>query len=170
MRSRRTSIALSKISKKCRIAALNRFDDSYIEKGGKTLLETNLKTAYITEKVQIVQGDITTLKFDDNTFDTLVSSDMMDYLGGKKMIALQELNLVLKPGGKFLLIVAMQNYATFAIASFFSLVAMGSKESWRDLFKRTGFRFLDGGDINGGTYFLLEKPQMINAEKDAKTI
>jgi SAM-dependent methyltransferase len=104
----RTSIALSKIAKKGKIIALDRFDASYIENGGKTLLEANLNTANITDRVQIVQGDVTNLKFGDDTFDMLVSSYMMDHLGEKKMPALKELNRVLKPGGKFLLVVIVE--------------------------------------------------------------
>ena len=166
----RTSIAISKVAGGGKIVALDRFDASYIENGGKTLLETNLKTANITDRIQIVQGDVTNLKFDDNTFDTLVSSYMMDHLGEKKMSALQELNRVLKPGGKFLLVVIVRNYATFAIASFLSLVAMGTKESWRDLFRRTNFTLLEEGDINGGAYFLIQKPKSLNAEERVKTV
>jgi SAM-dependent methyltransferase len=162
----RTSIAVSKVARKGRIVALDRFDASYIENGGKTLLEANLKTANITERVQIVQGDVTNLKFDNDTFDTLVSSYMMDHLGEKKMPALQEFNRVLKPGGKFLLVVIVRNYATFAIASFLSLVAMGTKESWRELFRQTNFRLLEEGDINGGAYFLLEKPKTFNVKEE----
>jgi SAM-dependent methyltransferase len=162
----RTTIALSKTSKKGRIVALDRFDASYIENGGKTLLESNLKAANITDRVQIVQGDVTNLKFDADTFDTIASSYMMDHLGEEKMPALQELNRVLKSGGKFLLVVIVRNYATFAIASFISLVAMGTKESWRELFKQTNFKLLEEGDINGGAYFLVEKPKTINAKKE----
>ena len=162
----RTSIALSKIARKGRIVAVDRFDASYIENGGKTLLEANLKTANITDRVQVVQGDVTSLKFGDNTFDTLVSSYMMDHLGEKKKPALQELNRVLKPGGKFLLVVIVRNYATFSIASFLSLVAMGTKESWRELFSQTNFRLLEEGDINGGAYFLVEKPKPLNLKEE----
>jgi SAM-dependent methyltransferase len=159
----RTTIAISKVARKSRIVAVDRFDASYIENGGKTLLEANLKTANLTERVQIVQGDVTSLKFDEDSFDTIVSSYMMDHLGERKMAALQELNRVLKPGGKFLLVVIVRNYATFAIASFLSLVAMGTKESWRDLFRQTNFNLLEEGDINGGSYFLLQKPKTPNA-------
>jgi ubiquinone/menaquinone biosynthesis C-methylase UbiE len=160
----RTSIAISKIAKKAKIVALDRFDANYIENGGKTLLEANLKTANITDRVKIVQGDVTNLKFDDNTFDTLVSSYMMDHLGEKKRSALKELNRVLKPGCKFLLVVIVRNYATFAIASFFSLFTMGTKESWRKLFRQTNFDLVEEGDINGGAYFLLKKPKAIIAK------
>jgi len=90
---------------------------------------------------------------------------MMDHLGEEKILALRELNRVLKSGGKFLLVVIVRNYATFAIASFISLVAMGTKESWRELFRQTNFKLLEEGDINGGAYFLVEKPKTINAKK-----
>jgi ubiquinone/menaquinone biosynthesis C-methylase UbiE len=130
-------------------------------------LETNLKTANITDRIQVVHGDVTSLKFGDDSFDTLVSSYMMDHLGKEKMPALKELNRVLKPGGKFLLVVIVRNYATFAIASFLSLVAMGTKESWRDLFRQTNFKLLEEGDINGGAYFLVEKPKTLNAKKES---
>jgi hypothetical protein len=44
---------------------------------------------------------------------------------------------------------------------------MGTKESWRELFRQTNFRLLEEGDINGGAYFLVEKPKTPNAKEES---
>jgi SAM-dependent methyltransferase len=152
----RTTLALNKVMKSGRIIALDRFDADYIQGGGKTLLERNLKVAGITDKVQIAKGDITQLEFEDAKFDTVVSSYMIDHLGKLKLPALKEVARVLKPGGKFLMIVFEPNFMTFAMANLLYLL-MPSRNSWRELFQQAGLSLLEEGAINGGVFFLLKK-------------
>jgi SAM-dependent methyltransferase len=155
--SGRTSIAIEKIMKNGRIVAVDKFDADYIEEGGKKLLERNLKTANIRDKVDIETQDITGLKFGDGKFDAAVSSYMFDHLGDKKLNGLREINRILKNGGKFLLIVAVPNYFTYMIFSVISRLSLISVKDWNQLFRGAEFKCIGEGDINGGHYFLLEK-------------
>jgi len=75
----RTTLALSKIFQG-RITAFDLFNSDYINGGGNTLLEKNLKLAGVAERVDIVQGDITRTGFSDEAFDAVVSSFMIDQL------------------------------------------------------------------------------------------
>jgi len=153
----RTTIALSKVMKKGRIIALDRFDASYIEGGGRNLLEGNLKIAGVADRVETVQGDVTKLEFEGNKFDSAISSYAIDHLGEYKLAALEEINRVLKDRGKFLLIVLVPNIWTFAIVNILCYHVFTSKKNWRELFKQSGFHLIDEGNINTGAYFLMEK-------------
>jgi SAM-dependent methyltransferase len=153
----RTSISLSKTSSDINIVAFDRFDANYIEDGGRTLLRKNLDLAGISSKVTIVQGDITALPFSSNSFDAAASSFMFDHLGKNKLRALKEMYRVLKPGGRFMLIIAVRGYASFAIANVLTL-AFDTRSKWSSLFRESGFHLIDEGNINFGAYFLIGKP------------
>ncbi len=153
----RTTISLAKVAPDFTIVAFDRFDAKYIDEGGKALLRHNIELAGITQRVAIEQGDITEMPFTDNSFDAAVSSFMYDHLGENKLIALKEMWRVLKPGGRFLLIIIVRGYSSFAIANVLSFAFPG-REYWRQLFTRSNFKLVDEGDINFGAYFLIEKP------------
>jgi len=154
--SGRTTLALTKVMKSGSVTALDRFDSDYIDNGGKTLLERNLKIAGISERVSICRGDVTEMEFTDNSYDAAISSFMVDHLGKFKIDALREINRVLRPGGRFLLIVFIPNYATFSIMNVLSF-SLTSRKGWRELFVQTNFSLKDEGIINSAAYFLVEK-------------
>ncbi len=151
----RTAIALSKIYPG-KITAIDLFDSDYIEGGGNTLLENNLKRAGITGRVEIVRGDITRTGFQDGSFEAVVSSYMIDHLGDQKQHALNEINRILKPGGRMLMIVLTPTRSSFAILNVLSFM-LTSRKQWKKLLEKTKFRLIEEGNVNGGTFFLIEK-------------
>jgi len=153
----RTTIALTKANRHARIAAVDRFDAEYIEDGGRALLERNLQLAGITDRVKVEKGDITSLPFPDGVFDSAVSAHVMDHLGPHKERGLGEIRRVLKPGGRFLLIVWVPGWTMFAVANVLSLF-LTSKGSWREMVQRSGFAIVDEGAHNGTWFLLLERP------------
>ncbi|MEN6551639.1 MAG: class I SAM-dependent methyltransferase [Methanobacterium sp.] len=153
--SGRATIELSKVWNKGQIVALDLFESGE-DIASRNLLEENLKIAQITERVQVVKGDVLNLEFEDNTFDTAVSVLLLNNLGKAKLTGLKELYRVLKPGGKILIIVPTFNLQTFAVMSFLTLILTTSNE-WRSLFQQAGFSLLDEGNINFGRFFLLQK-------------
>lgn len=154
--SGRTTIALSKVMKNSRIVAFDRFDSDYIDNGGIDLIQKNIEITGLSDKVEIVKGDITEMKFINNYFDSAISTYMMDHLGKHKLEGLREIRRVLKPGGKFLLVVFVPNWATFSVFNILSF-SLSSRKKWRQLFVRAGFRLKEEGAINAGVYFLIEK-------------
>jgi len=153
--SGRGTIELINVSKNGQIVAFDLFDSSE-SISSRELLEKNLKIAGITDKVRIVQGNVTNLEFEDNTFDSAISVLLVNNLGKAKLTGLKELLRVLKPGGKILIIVPTFSLQTFAVMSVFSLIMTSSKE-WRSLFEQAGFKILDEGNINFGKFFFLQK-------------
>jgi SAM-dependent methyltransferase len=152
----RSTLALSAVMKTGHITALDRFDSDYIDDGGRALLERNLKIAGISDKVNVCKGDVTEMEFSDNSFDAAISSFMIDHLGKYKLNALKEINRVLKPGGRLLLIVFIPNYATFSVFNILCL-SLTSRKGWRSLFRQSGFKLKDEGILNSAAYFLVEK-------------
>ena len=81
---------------------------------------------------------------------------MIDHLGDQKFSALQEINRILKPGGRMLMIVFTPNLTSFAIMNILSLFLTSGKQ-WKKLFERTTFKLIEEGEVNGGSWFLIEK-------------
>jgi ubiquinone/menaquinone biosynthesis C-methylase UbiE len=103
-----------------------------------------------------VQGDVTKTNFQTSTFDAIVSSFMIDHLGEKKLTALKEINRIMKPKGRMLMIVLTPSLSSFAILNVLSF-GLTSVNKWKKLFVGSGFKLLEHGEINGGTFFLIEK-------------
>jgi SAM-dependent methyltransferase len=155
--SGRTTVVLGRVSKNGQITALDLFDQkNQGDISRRDLLEKNLEIAGMTDRVRIVQGDVTHLDFPDNTFDSIASTLLLNNLGKAKLTGLNELFRVLKPGGKMLIIVPTPGLHTFAVMNVFCFI-LPSREAWRSLFHQAGFRLLDEGVINFGTFFLLQK-------------
>lgn len=153
--SGRATIELSKVANG-QIVALDLFDPKSESISNRELLKKNLKIAGRTDKVRIVQGDVTDLEFEDNTFDAAISVLLVNNLGKAKLKGLKELYRVLKRGGRILIIVPTLSLQTFAVMSIFSLILTSNKE-WRSLFQQAGFSLFEEGNINFGKYFLLQK-------------
>jgi len=154
----RTTLALSKVLKHGSIVALDRFDAYYIDGGGLAALERNLRIAGLTERVQIEKGDLTELPFPDVHFDAAVSAHVIDHLKQHKKTGLAEIRRVLKPGGRFLMVVWVPGWATFSLANVFCFM-LTSKAGWRKLAAEVGFSIKDEGTFNGMWFAVLERPR-----------
>jgi ubiquinone/menaquinone biosynthesis C-methylase UbiE len=157
--SGRTTVELGKVMKNGRIVALDLFDPNSESISNRDLLEKNLKIAGITDRVRIVQGDVTHLEFQNNTFDTAASTLLLNNLGKAKLTGLKEMFRVLKPGGNMLVVVPTPGLHTFAVMSVFCFI-LPSRKEYHPLFKQAGFRLLDEGIINFSTFFLVQKPEV----------
>ena len=153
----RTTIAIAQALPNALIVSFDRFDADYIEGGGTSLLKRNIAISGIEQRVTIEKGDITATSFTNNTFDAVISSYMFDHLGANKRKALAETYRIMKPGGRFLLIIAIRSYSTFAIGNVLSLL-FPSRNKWVSWIEQAGFKMISDGKINEGAYFCFEKP------------
>ncbi len=153
----RTSIAVARGLAGASVVALDRFDSDYIEGGGRALLERNLGIAGVADRVSVRQGDLTDLPFGDASLDAAVSAHAIDHLGDAGETALREMWRVLKPGGRFLLVVWARGWTMFAVANLLSF-ALAGRGAWRTMARRAGFDILDDGSFNGHCFLLLGKP------------
>lgn len=153
----RTSLAIAKVMGAGRITALDRFDAYYIDGGGQDLLRSNLQLAGIAERVEIVAGDLTRMPFPQAHFESIISTNAIDHLGRDIPLGLAELQRVLKPGGRMLMVLWVPGWFTFAIASVASLALTTPKE-WRRLLSGVGFAVEESGYVNGMWYVVARKP------------
>jgi SAM-dependent methyltransferase len=154
--SGRSCIAIGKSMRNIDLTAVDRFDAAYIEDGGRALLERNLKLAGMADRVRIEQGDLTALPFAEGSFDAIVSAHVMDHLGDAKEKGLAEISRVLKPGGRFLMLVWTPGWPMFAVANVLCFF-LESKSWWRRAAASAGFAVRDEGLFNGAWYVLFEK-------------
>jgi ubiquinone/menaquinone biosynthesis C-methylase UbiE len=104
------------------------------------------------------QGDLTQLPFPDAHFDAAVSAHVIDHLKQHKKTGLAEIRRVLKPGGRFLMVVWVPGWATFALANVFCFL-LTTKAGWRKLAAEVGFSIRDEGTFNGMWFAVLERPR-----------
>lgn len=63
-----------------------------------------IKKSGLSKRVAFQEGDVSTLPFDDNTFDWVWSADCVGYAPGEPLPLLQELARVVKPGGSVIIL------------------------------------------------------------------
>ena len=153
----RTSIGVARGLAGASLVAFDRFDSDYIEGGGRALLEKNLRLGGLADRVRIQHGDLTALPFENASFDAAVSAHAIDHLGGAKEAGLREMWRVLKPGGRFLLVVWAPGWTMFAVANLMSF-ALTTGADWRVMARLIGFEIIDEGTFNGHCFLLLGKP------------
>jgi SAM-dependent methyltransferase len=153
----RTTIALSPVLGNGRIVALDRFDASYIEDGGRALLERNLRLMGLADRVRIEKGDLSAIPFEDGSFDSAVSTNVYDHLGPHKEKAMQETARVLRPGGRFLVGLSVPGWAMFAIGNVLSFL-LTSRRRWKKMAARAGLEFAGEWEVNGTWFALFAKP------------
>jgi len=153
----RTTIAIGRALKAARIVALDRFDSDYIEGGGRQLLERNVRLAGLERRVRIERGDLISMPLAANAVDAVVSAHVVDHLGPTTEQGLREVLRVLKPGGRFLLVVWVRGWTMFAVANVLSLF-LRPRRDWRKLTTAAGFEVADEGTFNGVCFLLLRKP------------
>jgi SAM-dependent methyltransferase len=154
----RTTLSIAKVLRRGRIVAFDRFDARYIDGGGRALLERNLSIAGLSGRVEVVTGDLTRVPFPEAHFDSAVSAHVIDHLKQHKKTALAEIRRVLKPGGRFLMVVWVPGWTTFSLANVFSFL-LTSKAGWRRLAAEVGFSLVDEGTFNGMWFAVLERPR-----------
>jgi SAM-dependent methyltransferase len=122
-----------------------------------------LSSAGLSDRVRLAAGDIAAMPFPDATFGSAVSTNVMDHLGRHQRRGLSEVYGVLKPGGRFLMVVHVPGWSTFALGSVFSLMFTPSRE-WRRMARHAGFNLGDGGPINGAWY-LMQRPTTAHSRR-----
>jgi len=156
----RTTLALARALKFSHIVGLDAFDSEYIEGGGRSLFENNMRLARLVDRVQAKQGSLLELPFDNDSFDAAVSGHAMDHLGQMKKQGLGEILRVLKPGGRFLLVVWVPSWTMVAVLGVLAFF-LTSGASWKRMAADVGFTVTDEGKFNGVWFLVLKKPEVV---------
>ncbi|MBU7012169.1 MAG: class I SAM-dependent methyltransferase [Theionarchaea archaeon] len=118
----------------------------------------NAEIEGVRDRVEFKSGDVLNLEFEDNTFDVVTSSSVLNNLPGdeKKSKALREIYRVLKPGGIFFLLEPLRDVRGFIIFSPLAFWQLQTKEKWIALLKKTEFVNLQY-QYKGAGHFIVEK-------------
>lgn len=120
----------------------------------------NAEIEGVQNGVEFLSGDVLNLEFEDNSFDLVTSSSVLNNLNGneKKLRALREIYRVLKPGGTFFLLEPLRNLRGFFIFTPFAFWKLLPKDKWIELLEKAGFVNLEY-QYRGEGYFVVEKSQ-----------
>lgn len=120
----------------------------------------NAEIEGVRDKVEFKSGNVLSLEFNDNSFDLVTSSSVLNNLSGdnQKLQAMKEIYRVLKPGGTFFLLEPLRNLRGFFTFSPFAFWHLLTKDEWVALLEKTGFVNLEYQYKDAG-YFIVEKPK-----------
>jgi len=104
-------------------------------------------------EIEWIVGDAQDLPFDDASFDVVTSVFGCMFAPDHRRTA-EELARVLKPGGRFLLVVRTPGWPMFAAINLLSL-ALTRRRTWRRIADQAGLRIVDEGEINNAWFALL---------------
>jgi SAM-dependent methyltransferase len=100
---------------------------------------------------------LTQLPLEAGSFDVVVSAHAMDHLGDRAPAALAETCRVLRPGGRFLLVVWVPGWVTFSLANVLCLL-LPTPARWRTMAAGAGLRLREEGWFNGLWFGVWERP------------
>lgn len=80
--------------------ALKKYKPKFDIYGLDVSIEAIKAAKLIDEDIKYIKGDVYKLSFDDNSFDVVISFDLLEHLN-KYKLALKEIYRILKPGGIF---------------------------------------------------------------------
>lgn len=120
---------------------------------------TNAEIEGVKAKVEFEFGNVLEIPLDNNVFDVVTCSSVLNNLLGEKnrIKALKEIFRVLKPGGKCMLLEPLRNLRTFCAFTPFAVFQLGKKEHWENYAETAGFSKVRFHDEKGIGIFILEK-------------
>jgi ubiquinone/menaquinone biosynthesis C-methylase UbiE len=120
----------------------------------------NAESEGVRDKVEFKYGNLLEIPFGEGSFDVVTAQSVLNNLHGEtdKSKAFVEIQRVLKPRGKFLMLEPLRNlrgFFTFTPFAFWSLLL---KDKWLVLLKEAGFTNIQYAYENGLGIFVAEKP------------
>ena len=99
-------IAATKQLKSGKAIGIDLWSQDDLSNNNATSTNRNAELENVADKIELVTGDMTNMTFKDNTFDVIISSMAVHNLPSKaaREKAIQEINRVLKPGGRIALL------------------------------------------------------------------
>ena len=110
----------------------------------------NAEIEGVIEKVEIQNGNALDLPFDNNSFDIVTMGSVLHEMGSDENVikALNEVNRVLKPGGKFITVELLRNTKMFIFFPFLFLI-WKPKEYWDKCIKKGNLNILNEIIVSG---------------------
>ncbi len=101
----------------------------------------NAKIEGVQDKVKFKYGNVLNIPFPDNTFDLVTAGSVLHEIHDdkEKLIVLNEIHRVLKPGGKFVTIEILRDVRLYLALLYFAFV-WKTKNFWETLLSKSNFK------------------------------
>jgi ubiquinone/menaquinone biosynthesis C-methylase UbiE len=155
----RTAIQMAKRLTTGKLVGIDIWDT--MELGGNSPERTykNAEIEGVKDKVEFKFGNVLEIPFDDDVFDIVTCSSVLNNLPGEKnrIKALKEILRVLKPKGKCMLLEPLRNLKMFFAFTPFAFFQLGTREDWENYAKTAGFSKMRFYGERGIGIFTLKK-------------
>lgn len=155
----RTAVQIAKRLTTGKLVGIDIWDTMELGGNSRERAYTNAEIEGVKAKVEFEFGNVLEIPLDNNVFDVVTCSSVLNNLPGEKnrIKALKEIFRVLKPGGKCMLLEPLRNLRTFCAFTPFAVFQLGKKEHWENYAETAGFSKVRFHDEKGIGIFILEK-------------
>lgn len=155
----RTSVQIAKRLTTGRLVGIDIWDTMELSGNSPERAYKNAEIEGVKAKVDFKFGNVLEIPFNDDIFDIVTCSSVLNNLSGEKnrVKALKEIFRVLKPGGKCMLLEPLRNLRMFFAFTPFAFYQLGKSEHWEKYAKTAGFSKVRFQDKKGSGIFILEK-------------
>ena len=157
----RTAIQVAKRLTSGRLVGIDIWDTMELGGNSPERAYKNAEIEGVKEKVEFKFGNVLEIPFNDNVFDIVTCSSVLNNIPGEKnrVKALKEIFRVLKLKGKCMLLEPLRNLRMFCAFTPFAVFQLGKREDWENYAKTAGFSDVRFFDRKGIGIFILEKTE-----------
>jgi ubiquinone/menaquinone biosynthesis C-methylase UbiE len=155
----RTAIQMAKRLTTGKLVGIDIWDTMELGGNSPERAYKNAEIEGVKEKVEFKFGNVLEIPFDNDVFDIVTCSSVLNNLPGEKnrIKALKEILRVLKPKGKCMLLEPLRNFRMFCAFTPFAFFQLGHRENWENYAKTAGFSKMRFYNDKGIGIFILEK-------------
>ena len=155
----RTAIQMAKRLTTGKLVGIDIWDTMELGGNSPERAYKNAEIEDVKEKVEFKFGNVLEIPFNDDVFDIVTCSSVLNNLPGeeKRIKALKEILRVLKPKGKCMLLEPLRNFRMFCAFTPFAFFQLGTREDWENYAKTAGFSKMRFYGERGIGIFILEK-------------
>jgi arsenite methyltransferase len=158
-RTGRTAVQMAKRLTTGKVVGIDIWDTMELGGNSPERAYANAEIEGVRARVEFRFGNVLEIPFDNNVFDVVTCSSVLNNLPGEKnrIKALKEIHRVLKHGARCMLLEPLRNLRTFCAFTPLAVFQLGKKEQWGNYARSAGFSKVRFHDERGIGIFILEK-------------
>jgi len=155
----RTAIQMAKRLTTGKLVGIDIWDTMELSGNSPERAYKNAEIEGVKGKVEFKFGNVLEIPFDNDVFDIVTCSSVLNNLHGEKnrVKALREIFRVLKPKGKCMLLEPLRNFRMFCAFTPFGVFQLGRREDWENYAETAGFSKVRFYHEKGIGIFILKK-------------
>jgi len=155
----RTAVQIAKRLTTGRLVGIDIWDTMELGDNSPERAYKNAEIEGMKDKVEFKFGSVLEIPFDNDVFDIVTCSSVLNNLPGEKnrTKALEEIFRVLKPKGKCMLLEPLRNLRMFCAFTPFGFFQLGKRKDWENYAETAGFSKVRFYDDKGIGIFVLKK-------------